>query len=616
MDKMQKKHLALIIFLLFQSLTSLKAKVGPFIAEVSIVRGRVTLMAPGLRSAIVLKKGKKLRRDSSILTGKNSFVRIKFFDGSLASLGPESKMVVNETGKTNVGLISLVKGKLRTKIEKGKNARPFFIKTRTAALGVRGTEFQTLYNKKNRVTSLLTYEGKVQIAKVEKRDPSQPRVVPKTNEEYLIQKQDEMNGLLKSKKSVGVNKGQYSGTSPKVQKTSLPVKISPVQFTALYKNDELKDESDIEKSVKKDGVLIDQVEQRVPLEGFRNRRTGDFAPRSGGYLDFNSGLYVPPTFRSTFNERLGVYEDKNIGSFNSKTGEYKPPAGMVLDSNKGFILDKLSSIGDTLKKSVRNLNRNMELQSPLLKEADIVKKKKLAKKKKIRDFFLKDEVLIKSNLFEFDGQIGTESISFKGTTASGLKSWSDGGYKRMNFTLFHGGHKKVQMVTSFAIGQMDSGTMEESGLHGLNFGARIKFNNLGKLSFSTITMGFEEKHFLFTPTDFSDSNVNYYLKSIFVPQLEGNAYYKIWERKRFAVGALGKLRYLFHSRADSGLSASGGIGFGGSLKMKWGILPGRLWLDGGVWIDSESQKVNGPMEEFTQGRTKLGLNLKLLYVIR
>ena len=108
----------------------------------------------------------------------------------------------------------------------------------------------SLYNKKNKVTSLLTYEGKVQIAKVEKRDPSQPSVIPKTNEEYLIQKQDEMNGLLKSKKSVGVNKGQYSGTSPKVQKTSLPVKISPVQFTALYKNDELKDESDIEKSVK------------------------------------------------------------------------------------------------------------------------------------------------------------------------------------------------------------------------------------------------------------------------------------------------------------------------------------------------------------------------------
>ena len=145
---MQKKHLALIIFILFQSLTAIEAKRGPFIAEVIIVRGRVTLMAPGLRSAVVVKKGKKLWRDSSILTGKNSFIRIKFLDGSLASLGPESKMVVNETGKTNVGLISLVKGKLRTKIEKGKNARPFFIKTRTAALGVRGTEFQTLYNKK------------------------------------------------------------------------------------------------------------------------------------------------------------------------------------------------------------------------------------------------------------------------------------------------------------------------------------------------------------------------------------------------------------------------------------------------------------------------------------
>jgi hypothetical protein len=288
---------------------------------------------------------------------------------------------------------------------------------------------------------------------------------------------------------------------------------------------------------------------------------------------------------------------------------------MVLDSKKGFVLDKLASVGDVLKKNISFLNRNMELQSPLLKEADAVKKKKVAEKKKVRDFFLKDEVLIKSNLFEFDSSMGSESISFKGTTASGINSWPDGSYKRINLTLFHGGHKKYQMVTSFSFGDMEAGSMQDPGLHGLSFGARIKFNNLGKLAFSTLTLGFEQKHFLFTPSDYSASNVNYYLKSIFVPQIEGSAYYKIWERRRFVLGVLGSLKYLFHSRIDSGLSAKGGLGFGGKFNMKWGILPGRLWLDGGFGIDSESQTVNGPKEEFTQGRTKLGANLKLIYVI-
>ena len=98
------------------------------------------------------------------------------------------------------------------------------------------------------------------------------------------------------------------------KKVSIPIKISPLQFSALYKNDELKGEEDISEAVDQDGELIDQVEQKAPLEGFRNdKRPSNFAPRSGGFLDFETGLYIPPSLRSEFNERLGVYEDKNIG---------------------------------------------------------------------------------------------------------------------------------------------------------------------------------------------------------------------------------------------------------------------------------------------------------------
>ena len=142
------------------------------IAEAVIVRGKVTVLELGELQAKVVKKGTKFKKDASILTGPRSFIRIKFKDQSLASLGPKSKMVVNQVGKKRTGFISLIKGKLRTKvIKKGtkltkeKNSHTLFIKTTTASLGVRGTDFQVVYNSKNKVTSLLTYEGEVQISK-------------------------------------------------------------------------------------------------------------------------------------------------------------------------------------------------------------------------------------------------------------------------------------------------------------------------------------------------------------------------------------------------------------------------------------------------------------------
>ena len=86
--------------------------------EAVIVRGKVTVLELGELKAKVVKKGTQFKKDASILTGSRSFIRIKFKDRSLASLGPKSKMVVNQVGKRKTGLISLLKGKLRTKVIK------------------------------------------------------------------------------------------------------------------------------------------------------------------------------------------------------------------------------------------------------------------------------------------------------------------------------------------------------------------------------------------------------------------------------------------------------------------------------------------------------------------
>ena len=95
----------------------------PFIAEATLVRGKATFLSVPEKKALTLKKGIKIRQGTSIVTGKNSFVRLRFKNGSLISLGSNSKIVVYNVGKKKTGVISLIEGKLRSKIEK-KNKVP------------------------------------------------------------------------------------------------------------------------------------------------------------------------------------------------------------------------------------------------------------------------------------------------------------------------------------------------------------------------------------------------------------------------------------------------------------------------------------------------------------
>ncbi len=365
---MQKLTITIFLALFFSN--NMWAK--DYIAEAVIVRGNITVLELGELQAKKVTKGTRFKKDASILTGKRSFIRVRYLDKSTVSLGPNGKMVINQIGKKGVGLISLIKGKLRSKvikknqkIVKEKKSHLLLIKTKTASLGVRGTDFQVIYNKTNNATSLLTYEGEVQMAKNE-RLKSRPSFKTKKDSDILLEQQKKMEKVLQSKKSVIVRQGQFSGVTPKLKKTSLPVKISPKQFTVLYKNDELKEASDL-KEIRPDKLLA-QADQNAPLEGVNDIKTGNYAPRSGGFLDLETGLYVAPGKKSQLNKDLGVYEDKNIGNLSLKTGEYIPPKGLKLDAQKGFVPDETLTDPKDIKgreEVIKNLNEDLQTQKDI-----------------------------------------------------------------------------------------------------------------------------------------------------------------------------------------------------------------------------------------------------------
>ena len=110
------KKLTITIFLAFFFSHDLWAK--GHIAEAVIVRGNVTVLELGELQAKKVTKGTRFKKDASILTGKRSFIRVQYLDKSTVSLGPKGKMAINQIGKKGVGLISLIKGKLRSKVIK------------------------------------------------------------------------------------------------------------------------------------------------------------------------------------------------------------------------------------------------------------------------------------------------------------------------------------------------------------------------------------------------------------------------------------------------------------------------------------------------------------------
>lgn len=353
------------------------------IASVAKIRGTVTKLLPGALQATVLEAGEQLPEDTSIVTGPKSFVKIVFIDKSELNMGPESKIVISEMNPSDqVGIISLLKGRIRTEVEKSQkpnsqNQNKFYIRTRTAALGVRGTDFQTIYNPENRMTSLLTYKGAVAMAKVDENthqrfETSETKVVrddvTKATEIQkipgkIIDEKTELKKVLASNDVVIVPPGQSSFSSQALKKSSLPVKISPVQLNALYKNTEFNEKNlvnlkpaDMDKEV---GPLIAVAPQSAPADGLYNAKNGDFAPRAGGFIDEVTGLYVAPEAGSTFDSKNGVYVSGKSGEIDADTGQYVAPKGLILDAQKGFVVEKNAEVKPELLALREDLNKSI-----------------------------------------------------------------------------------------------------------------------------------------------------------------------------------------------------------------------------------------------------------------
>lgn len=361
-------------------------------AKVMIVKGHVTQLAPGDHLARKVSKNDVLKIETSILTGQQSFVRMVLADGSVMFLGPNSKVVLNRIGKSanDRSVIGLLKGSLRNNIPKNIDGKMhFFVRTRTAAMGVRGTEFETVYGPRSGVTSLLTYKGSVSM--VNAKEVAKPVVEKKFK--YTSQTQtgykkfdvveedvelsrggsvESMERALNEGSASTVKAGQLSQTVDRLETVAKPVVINPVQLNLLYANDEFQEgkSGDPKANLEEHSLKIVPAPTDTPPEGIYDEKKRIYAPKSGGFFDRKTGVYIPPSKDALYDKKTHVYVDQEIGAVDAKTGEYIPPFGLEIDEVKGFVKKQFKP--NTPKELLARVDESQQKLNSVLDQAIIV----------------------------------------------------------------------------------------------------------------------------------------------------------------------------------------------------------------------------------------------------
>ncbi len=335
------------------------------IAKVIVRRNSVEGRLNG--NTFTIERGAWLKQGTVIVTGPRSFAKLLFVDKSSVNIGPKSSMEITNFPKKSsgqAGIITLIKGQVRSKVTKdyvddkntsGQKSK-LFVKTETAALGVRGTDFQVNFNSDNQITSLITFTGEVAMVKIDE------------NIEVGGLDSNQMETMVSGNEAVVVRRGEYSGVSPRVEEASPPVRISPQQFEALEQNETLQSspasnagsagnqkkfnsvippgvdavafssdgqgaETAVSQAVgseKVEDVKREIVQEKAVAQGQSGASGGGQgnqdikAPRAGGFVDIETAQYIPPPQGSVFDANTGVYiPPSNLGQIDPQTGRYK-----------------------------------------------------------------------------------------------------------------------------------------------------------------------------------------------------------------------------------------------------------------------------------------------------
>jgi hypothetical protein len=323
------------------------------VAKVITLRGHAIAKTKDL-APIEIVESQDLAEGATIATGDKSFVKLIFIDKSLINIGPNSEMKISSFSKNEAGVISLLKGQIRSKVSKDymnnseKDKSKLYIHTQTSALGVRGTDFQVNFNPENLNTSLITFEGKVAFSHVDSGERT----------EHFDQRDFEK--IVSSEKAVMVTEGQISAVNLNVAgRAMIPTLLGASQLNALLKNETgIVEKSDDKETREKQyrnpippgvsGETFSNIssenknsssESIKEASGFINPKTGEYKLPAGSIVDLNTVNIVPPPTNAVYDPNSKTFVvPETYGKIDKVTGEYISPQGLKLSENGKFVI--------------------------------------------------------------------------------------------------------------------------------------------------------------------------------------------------------------------------------------------------------------------------------------
>ncbi len=331
----------------------------PQTAVVVEVTGKVTRLLSN-KKEIPLRPDDRIGLTDKIKSYPNSAVKVRLPDMSVLSLYEKTIISLAEYQSKETPTVSLEMGTLRSKINTNyassldKSSKiKFLVKTGTAVMGVRGTEFLAVYSPKTKNSVLVTFQGEVWFSKARGLSTSPQKLV----------------SLLTSN-SAGVQvvkAAQTAFATPALATATAPTTLNNTQFLALQKSDPIVQPSTTSspsssasghfssilppgvnpKAFAPDatpstpsGASPASSSQAAPSavliggpapasvdqpEGGVNAKTGVVTPAAGGYVDLSSATYVAPSSSSSFDKTTGTYTPSaSVGSVNPQTGIFTP----------------------------------------------------------------------------------------------------------------------------------------------------------------------------------------------------------------------------------------------------------------------------------------------------
>lgn len=344
------KTIFLITLTLGLSLFTFAESDGKKVAMVRLKRGSAQAKLHG--DATELKKGEWLLEGSTIKTGPKSFVKLSFIDKSSMNIGPNSEIIIEKFGNKEAGVINVLSGKIRSQVTKNylemdKDKSKLFVKSQSAVMGIRGTDFMFTTSKATGATTAVLFEGSVVFNKLNEGESTR-----------------DLESIVNRGRRI--KPGQFSVVSRTMRRATVPSKMSSKQFFRLEKNKNFAADTSGESTTKASGKSvvppglsgstvksesiklpneITQKQDAVNLETTKGFNRGDdIKPADGSLVHIESGTVIPMGAESSFDSNTSEWSSSTNGSV-AMDGEYLPPARHeITDQGDLFRIDPATGV--------------------------------------------------------------------------------------------------------------------------------------------------------------------------------------------------------------------------------------------------------------------------------